>query len=60
MKKLIASAIVAAAIALPAVPAAADDVAAPAGVTFCGATGHYIVWYYDLQGRYRELINTCI
>lgn len=108
MKKLIASAIVAAAIALPAVPAAADESdawwgrkpcawgeagtiiwhdtpateyqeirlcipriypdgaaagdvsAAPAGVTFCGATGHYIVWYYDLQGRYRELINTCI
>lgn len=106
MKKLIASAIVAAAIALPAVPAAADesdawwgrkpcsfyeagtviwhdtpatdyqeirlcfprvgpdaaqaaDMSARAGVHRCGGTG-IIVWYYDLQNRYHEPVNTCL
>ena len=34
--------------------------AAPAGVTRCGAAGHYIVWYYDLNGNYQELWNSCI
>ncbi|MDQ4125773.1 MAG: hypothetical protein M3134_09265 [Actinomycetota bacterium] len=106
MKKLIASVIVAAAIALPAVPAAAGgadawwgrkpcdwgevgtviwhdtpateyeeirlcfprvgpgapesgDVYLPVGVHRCGGTG-IVVWYYDLQGRYHEPVNTCI
>ena len=31
----------------------------PAGVYHCGGTG-YIVWYYDLEGRYQEPVNTCI
>lgn len=108
MKKLIASVIAAAAIAIPAAPAAADGVAmfgtkpcpapytggtifwhdtpvtpyeeiwlcipggpgaattdatseasARAGVTRCGGTG-IIVWYYDLENRYQEPINTCL
>ena len=106
VKKLVASAVVAAAIALPAAPAAAEGSDAwwgrkpcawgeigtiiwhdtpvtdyeeirlcvpriypdattasqasnPAGVYHCGGTG-YIVWYYDLQGRYHEAVNTCI
>lgn len=37
-----------------------DDSSAPAGVTRCGALGHYIVWYYDLDGQYHELWNSCI
>ena len=107
MKKLIASVIAAAAIAVPAVPAAAaetdawwgykncqwgeigrviwhdtpfteyeeirlcipriypvgvavEDTSARAGVTRCGAAGHYIVWYYDLDNQYHELWNSCI
>lgn len=106
MRKLIASAIVAAAIVLPAAPAAAEDADAwwgrkpcdwgeigtviwhdtpatdyqeihlcfprvgpgvatagdmsnPAGVYRCGGTG-IIVWYYDLEGRYNEPVNTCL
>jgi hypothetical protein len=106
LKKLIASAIVAAAIALPVAPAAAedadawwgrkpcawgeigtviwhdtpatdyeeirlcvprvypdtsqtDDMSARAGVHRCGGTG-IIVWYYDLENRYREPVNTCL
>jgi hypothetical protein len=31
-----------------------------AGVTRCGAAGHYIVWYYDLNNDYHELWNSCI
>lgn len=107
MKKLILAALAAAALALPAVPAAASEIPPPAGtkpcpapytggyivwvqlpvigyreqwacipggpgtavgdsgsaragVTMCGAAGHYIVWYYDLNNQYRELWNSCI
>lgn len=67
MKKLILAAVAAAALALPVAPAAAspgtavdDSGAARAGVTFCGATGHYIIWYYDANNQYRELWNSCI
>ena len=42
------------------VPPKTAHVTARAGVYFCGATGHYIVWYYDLDGRYHEPVNTCI
>jgi hypothetical protein len=38
----------------------AIDGPARAGVTFCGAFGHYIVWYYDLDGNYHEPWNSCI
>lgn len=32
-----------------------------AGVTRCGtAPGHFIVWYYDLDGNYQEPWNSCI
>lgn len=37
-----------------------DSGSARAGITFCGATGHYIIWYYDLNNDYRELWNSCI
>lgn len=41
--------------------AAADDSSsARAGVTRCGAAGHFIVWYYDLNNDYQELWNSCI
>lgn len=40
--------------------AAEDSGSARAGVTFCGAAGHYIIWYYDANNQYRELWNSCI
>ena len=40
--------------------ATTTDGSARAGVTMCGAAGHYIVWYYDLNNQYRELWNSCI
>ena len=37
-----------------------ESESARAGVTRCGALGHYIVWYYDLDNNYHELWNSCI
>jgi hypothetical protein len=37
-----------------------SDSSARAGVTRCGAAGHYIVWYYDLNNEYHEVWNSCI
>lgn len=39
--------------------ATADDSSARVGVYRCGGTG-IIVWYYDLQNRYHEPVNTCL
>lgn len=44
----------------PGVATTDDSGSARAGVTFCGATGHYIIWYYDENNQYRELWNSCI
>ncbi|HEV2757749.1 MAG TPA: hypothetical protein VG318_18470 [Actinomycetota bacterium] len=44
----------------PGTATADDSDSARAGVTRCGAAGHYIVWYYDLNNEYQELWNSCI
>lgn len=60
MKKVILVALAAAAVALPAAPAAADD-SARAGVSKCTGGGYrgVYVWWYDLDNQYNEL-NFCI
>ncbi len=60
MKKVIAAALTAAALAVPAAPAAADD-SGRAGVSKCTGGGYHgvYVWYYDLDGNYHRTY-TCI
>ncbi|HEX2295429.1 MAG TPA: hypothetical protein VHN37_08985, partial [Actinomycetota bacterium] len=62
MKRLISAVAVAAALVLPASPAAADE-SARAGVEDCREYGggyHGVwAWYYDLDNRYHR-VWTCI
>ena len=60
MKTLLAGALVAAALALPAGPAAADDWN-PAGIKECppGYTGH-VVWVDSRLTGYQEPVRFCI
>lgn len=46
---------------IPGGPRASEDAGtARVGVTRCGPTTHFIVWYYDENDEYRELWNSCI
>jgi hypothetical protein len=59
VKKLVATAVLLAAVVLPATTAHADD--ARFGTKACPA-GHIgrIVWWYDLDNQYEEIARFCI
>lgn len=60
MKKLVVAASLAAALVVPSVPAqAASSIDDPVGIRRCGWGLNFIVYYYDLEGQYHEVLDTC-
>lgn len=61
MKKLIASAFIAAALVVPAAPATANEAATIVKVTACppGYTGH-VVWAWNEKRGWYEVASFCI
>lgn len=62
MKKVLAPLALAAALALPAAPAAASETGPPAGIRPCGPMQiGYVVWVYDpFTGTNYDLVAYCV
>lgn len=62
MKKLIAAAALAAALVVPAVPAAATEAGPPAGIRPCGPMQFgFVVWYWDpITRTQQDLVAYCV